>query len=478
MERGMEERRKGGKRERECARPGERPVRLSYVHRQIYGGGASGAATPPDLHRHVGDGAPDALERLEPVQYEDLYREDDVPLQDVRESALRVFVYAGIALTVLFVVLGFTVEIPRQISFDFVLKGDQQEHVYRFFEGLYVEEKHVQVGSTVEQGTPLMTISSPQVVAMVTTYEDAVARKRIFETTELPLYQSRLEAFSLQKAQLEAAIQEHKRQKQLGWNVYKAELDKLNYLAEEAERKYARTAGLAEKNLVSQDDLERAKATMILAQTERAALKENRLKDVGGLEAEIEAASLQQKIVTQQGQEKAQEAQSQLAKLENEVDQAYQALHRSYGDFEIEGGSLLLKAPYAGRIAYLTDQDRDVPSGATLLKILKGSSDLRAYTTVPPQAIGLVKPGDIVVLKVATFPHYEWGTLQGVIQHLSLTPDENGQYPCDVVITRAGRLGPHLQIGMNGELSVLVEEKSFFRYVFSHLGKGYDRAVG
>ena len=474
----MREREKGGMDEWEHEGTGERPVRLSYVHRQIYGGGASGSAMPPDLHRHGGDGASNTLERLEPLQYEDLYREDDVPLQDVRDSALRVFVYAGIGLTVLFIALGFTVEIPRQLSFDFVLKGEQQEDVYRFFEGLYVEEKHVEVGSTVAAGAPLLKISSPQVVEMVTAYEDALARKRIFETTELPLYQSRLEAFSLQKAQIASAIEEHKRQKQLGWNVYQAELDKLTYLAEEAERKHARTAGLAEKNLVSQDDLERAKAAMILAKTELAALKENRLKDVGELEARIEAARLQQKIVTQQGQEKAQEAQSQLAKLENEVDQAYQALYRSYGNFEIEGGSLLLKAPHAGRVAYLTDQDRDVPSGATLLKILKGSSDLRAYTTVPPQAIGFVHPGDPVVLKVATFPHYEWGTLQGVIQHLSLTPDENGQYPCNVAITRAGKLAPHLQIGMNGELSVLVEEKSFFRYVFSHLEEGYDRVVG
>ena len=432
----------------------------------------------PEPRGHAGDGASGEVEPLDPVQYEDLYREDDVPLQDVRESALRLFVYLGVGLAALFVVLGFAVEIPRQLSFEFVLRGDRQEHVYRFFEGVYLEAKRVEVGDAVEAGTPLVQVSSPPTVAMVTAYEDALARKRIFETTEMPLYQSKIEALGLEKAQLEAAAREHRRQKRLGWNVYKAELEKLTYLAEEAERKHVRTQGLAAKSLVSRDDLEGDKAAMILARTELAALQENRRKDVGELDALIDVATLQQQIVTQQGREKAQEAQSQLAKLQNEIDQAYRALHRSYGDFEIEGGSLVLKAPYVGRVSYLTDQDRDVAPGATLLKILKGASDLHAYATIPPQAIGLVKPGDAVVLKVATFPHYEWGTLRGEIRHLTLTPDENGQYPCTVAITDAGKLGPHLQIGMNGELSVLVEEKSFFRYVFSQFRKGYDRVVG
>ena len=462
----------------ERGRGGER---LSYVRHEIYGGSASAPAGPPELGRSGGDGwdgAAGEVEALEPVQYEDLYREDDVPLQDVRQSALRLFVYLGAGLTALFVVLGATVEIPRQLSFDFVLKGDRQEHVYRFFEGVYLEAKRVEVGDPVEPGTPLVKVSSPQAVAMVAAYEDALARKRIFETTEMPLYQSRIEALGLEKAQLEAAAREHQRQKELGWNVYKAELDKLTYLAEEAARKHARTGGLAAKALVSQDDLERAKAAMILARTELAALRENRRKEVGERDAQIEAATLQQQIVAQQEGEKAQEAQGQLAKLQNEIDQAYQALRRSYGDFAIEGGGLVLKAPYAGRVSYVTDEDRDVASGETLLKVLRGASDLHAYATIPPQAIGLVKPGDPVVLKVATFPHYEWGTLRGEIRHLTLTPDEDGQYPCTVAITDAGRLAPHLQIGMNGELSVLVEEKSFFRYVFGQFRKGYDRLVG
>ena len=56
---------------------------------------------------------------------------------------------------------------------------------------------------------------------------------------------------------------------------------------------------------------------------------------------------------------------------------------------------------------------------------------------------------------------------------MSLTPDEKGDYPVRVEITNPGKLKGRLQIGMNGELSIPVEEKSFFGYIFEKVRKGY-----
>ncbi len=53
---------------------------------------------------------------LEPQQYQQLYWEEDVPLQDVRKNALRKFVYIGAILCLVFVTIGFFVKFPDQIE--------------------------------------------------------------------------------------------------------------------------------------------------------------------------------------------------------------------------------------------------------------------------------------------------------------------------------------------------------------------------
>jgi len=96
---------------------------------------------------------------------------------------------------------------------------------------------------------------------------------------------------------------------------------------------------------------------------------------------------------------------------------------------------------------------------------------LYGSASIPPEQIGFVKEGDPVILKVATFPHYEWGAVEGRIQTISLTPDGKGDYPVRVEITNDGKLRGRLRVGMNGDLSIPVEEKSFFGYVFEKARK-------
>ena len=83
------------------------------------------------------------FEGLDPIQYCDLYHEDDVPLADARESALRLLLYVGLSAFAVVMVLGFTIELSRQLTFDFTFKGDRQESIYRFFDEVYLEEKYV-----------------------------------------------------------------------------------------------------------------------------------------------------------------------------------------------------------------------------------------------------------------------------------------------------------------------------------------------
>ncbi len=235
------------------------------------------------------------FEDLEPIQYEDLYREDDAPLADVRENALRVLVYAGVALTALFILLGLTIDVPRHLSLAFTLEGDRQEHVARFFEPALVEEAFVAPTEEVAAGDTLARI--------------------------------------------------------------------------------------------------------------------------------------------------------QLA----------------------ESGPLMLRAPAGGTVAEIAAAGKAVESGSVVLRLLGEGSGLHAVASVPPEQVGQLREGDPAVLKLSAFPHYEWGTVAGAIRYLDRTPDASGRYRMEVELADLGRLGPSLREGLTGELSVQVEKRSFFGYLFENL---------
>lgn len=417
------------------------------------------------------------LADLEPIQYEDLYHEDDVPLADVRENALRLLVYVGLAVSVAVVVLGFTVQLSRQLTFDFTLKGDRQEAIYRFFDAVYLEETFVEVGDAVEAGMPLVRISSPEIVEAIAAYEAARARQQVFEANERAVYLHQIEVLGLEAQKWEEAVRSLEAQREIGAARYASEHEKLAFMAEQAARDYERDHVLFEKNLISEDQLRATRQAQVAADAALAALVQSRRQEVAALEQQVTAATYEEAIRREQAKEK-QEALTHLAaSLENQVRLAYETLHRNYGAFEIDGGSLILKAPAAATVAFLADAEREVAAGSILLRLLHGPAALHAVAALPPQRVGLVHEGDPVVLKVATFPHYEWGVLEGVVRRASLTPDERGDYLLDVAITDTGRLGPHLQIGMTGRLSVLVERKSFFGFLFERLKKGYADVV-
>lgn len=410
---------------------------------------------------------------LDPIQYEDLYTEDDVPLADVRQSGLRVLVYAGFVVTALFVLMGSVVELPRHFTVDFTLKGHRQEHIVQFFNPVYLEETYVSVGRTVEAGEPLVRITSPEIVERIARYETAVERRRIFEEAERRVYETRVLSLELEVDKLEAAIDEYEQKIQTTERTYTERLNKQTYQTRQARERYQREQQLFEKQLTSRDRLEELEEAWFVARSELQTLRQERQEEEETLRARLREARVERDIVRQKLAEEEREMEHRQVLLNSAVTEARETLTRHYGAFTIEDGSLVLEAPFRGTVSYLSTADRKVAAEAILLKLIETPAQTYAAAAMPSRTIGLVDVGDPVVLKVATFPHYEWGVLRGTIRHLSLTPDEAGRYPFEVEITDFGTLGPHLQIGMTGELSVEVEKKSLFGYVFQNLKKGY-----
>ena len=68
-------------------------------------------------------------DELEPQQYERIYWDEDVPVKDVRKSALRKLVYVGGGLCLVFSILAIFIKFPDEVELPFVVKSDQSEDI-------------------------------------------------------------------------------------------------------------------------------------------------------------------------------------------------------------------------------------------------------------------------------------------------------------------------------------------------------------
>lgn len=420
-----------------------------------------------------GKHAPPSLSELEPIQYERLYHEDDVPLADVRENTLRQLVYVGAGVTVLFLILGFTVPISRQLSFPVVMKGTSQEEIYRFLDAVVLEEKFVHLGDTVEAGAPLVRISSPDIAALAAAYLSAQGKDSLFATDGRFMMEQQSAALKLEAAKYDERIREARKQKAIGWGLYSDDLTKLRFQVEEAEKNYKRELSLYNQKLISETELTAVKEAKILAEYNLNAAKHRRQSEVAQLDAEMRVLDIEKAATLKRVAEKEKEATAEASQRQTEKELSYQQLRATYGDMDLKNGSLILRAKFKGTVSFLLDADKEVSAGAMLLRLRRDTFGVYAYGAISPEFIGMIKSGESAVLKVATFPHYEWGTVSGEIRAVSATPDEKGNYPFEVALTDTSNLSRRLQIGMTGTASVIVDSKSFFGVIFETFRKGY-----
>lgn len=100
-----------------------------------------------------------------------------------------------------------------------------------------------------------------------------------------------------------------------------------------------------------------------------------------------------------------------------------------------------------------------------------------AAISCPPSMIGKIAKNQQTALKIASFPFYEWGTVKGHVDNLSLTPDEKGFFSIKISIDNFGKLNHLTQVGMDGNASILLEEKTFYDYFFRRIKRIYYKAT-
>ena len=400
---------------------------------------------------------------LELQQYARHYIEDDVPLKDVRQSVLRKSVYIGLGMFLMIVVAGMTIKFPDEVSLSFVLRGGTPERIYRFPYPVYIEELYAKTGNPVQKGTPLVRITSPEIVSLISDYRKAEAALTNYRANKPRALADTRAIVRLQAAQNAHMLQEINGRLTALQATWKSNEGRLRYELEEATRRLALNQALYNSKHISQLELKEYEAARLRAADALTTATEAHTRDAAALREDAARYGLRNVSLSREEDRNSSEARTDSTALINTLAQAEAAIRHSFGDFAIKDGSLVLKSETDGTLSFLFEGEREVPESSILLKLTRQGGGLYATAVSPPSLIGKLKKGQTTYLKVATFPAYEWGAAKGHVEQLSLTPDEKGGFIVHICLDEQRRLANCLQPGMDGVMAIQLHERTFFR---------------
>lgn len=416
-------------------------------------------------------------DQLQAHQIEDIYDEEDAPIMDFRKRIIKKFAYIGTVIFILFMLGASFLKIPKHLNFEFTLKTFEKEFIGQYDHKLYIIDKNINTGVFLKQGTPVVTVTSQVIVEYLDelnqaqiAYEQFVAEKKQLNETKLNIMQLKLNSYQEKEKLLQLELSHLIK-------TYEADKKQLNFELKQQEKNYNRQKKLYEKQVIPDADYEKAESeyeatknqlTVNLAQYER---------DIVSLKNDLESCKYDIRIQQKEIVSFTQSQELKERELKSKLHAINQKLSYTFGDYSVSEKGLIINSPFDGNLTYIFEGEKEVPDGAILFIISNTMQNLYALSAIPPEYIGMVNDGSRAVLKVASFPHYEYGVLRGSVQNLTQTPNINGNYPFEVQINDFGSLKPYLQKGMNGQLSIIVDEKSLFGYFFERLNKKYTELV-
>ncbi len=414
---------------------------------------------------------------LEPQQYQRLYWEEDVPVRDYRSGLIRRMFYVSLGLFFVLIAVAALVRFPDQIELPFVLKAEQQEAVYKFPFPVYLTKSYIKPGDPVLLGQKLAHISSPEIAQMIHAFNESQEQEQRFDKYGKLSAQKRKEILTAALRQNDIRIAELKQQYVYIHNNWKTQSQKLSFEWELAKEQERINRQLWEDKSVSRLDFQQKENEAFRAGDEwNKAQNQFRLDSAAILSAiekiRLESAGAVDEIAVIEAN-----AANDATGYKRRHELVYQKMVNTFGPFEITNGELVLVAPYQGNISFVFEGEKEIKSGATLLKISPGAQPNYAFIKCPPASAGKLNRGQQCHLKVASFPFYEWGIVRGRIAEQSLTPDESGNYNIKIRLTDLGKLDSRLFPGLSGAAVIIIEEKTLLQYFFRSVKKKYAQLM-
>jgi len=406
-----------------------------------------------------------------------LYFESDVPLADVRKNALRFLVYGAVFILGAMVFMSFVIHFPTEINVPITLKNEGKEEIIRFPYSIYITETFVEVNDTVTIGQPLVSIGSPEITQLINQMEKGKSNLNLHSTYVARNHEDKVNVLKSESdilenevrgIQLEIADLEQQRNTECDalQNVYVSKrqiyearqkayeagaIAKLEYQSAETEK--IRTFDALQTKWQEYNTLINAKSSQIAIYHSKLKRKEEQIKTIRS------------------------EYKNDYNSVDTELKHAKNQLTYNFGDYTVENGKLILLSNKPGKVSYLFEGEKELKNGQILLKIRDDLDIYYARGEVTPNAIGKFKEAQKAALKINSFPHFEWGTLNGDIEALSKSPNENGNFIMRLKILDYGNLENMVQVGMDGMATILIEEKSFAAHILHKFKRAVDSAV-
>ncbi|MAZ44435.1 MAG: hypothetical protein CMF48_04595 [Legionellales bacterium] len=286
------------------------------------------------------------------------------------------------------------------------------------------------------------------------------------------------------------SLEELKKKRQNELSLFEVEairLDKQKQAAEEEIQQLSKQKGIVE---------ERVSLAKSRADNAQKLLDAGNLSRSGYEEAYENWLSIQQQLDEMSRQISAKDAQlsameqdlaqlplqqsSRLSDLDNAISDVNQKLADLSGRHEF-----VVKAPFDGQVtAVQVYRGQSVTAGGLLLAVVPQGSVLHADLYVPTRAIGFVKPGQVVRVRYAAFPHEKFGIYSGTVISTSKTILLPSELPIPVVLNepvyrvtveldeqaiKAYKQTFSLQAGMLLEADIMLESRTLIEWILSPL---------
>lgn len=406
------------------------------------------------------------IDKLQPQQYEDIYKSDDVPFRDVSSGIVKHLVKFGIGLFAILLILSFVVKIPREVNLTFELKGGLNETIFQYPETIYIREFYREANDIVSMGDTLVDIYSHKIAGYIEEYQTWNQQLELYTSGKKPANEQTLLLLAKQINGIEKEIQKSENERKIAISAMKNETKNLELQYENAERQHQRNVQLHTQEVISDLDLETSLRDVQIAEQELISEKESYKLRIAEIDNNLQRLVNRKNELKIEIEKQKADFNYDLATIENRIELVTNKVALNYGPFIFLNNSILLTSPVNGKINLRTEIEHEVPPSEILLRIQTDSLSYYAYAEAGAKDVGQIKPGTNAVLKIKSFPHYYYGTLKAKVVSVSPSPAKDGSFPVKLEITESGKLGSRMTKGMTGTASFVIEEKPVINFVF------------
>lgn len=411
---------------------------------------------------------------LEEQQIDVLLQEDDAPLDNISRQGYSVFFLTGMGVVLAFIIFSFTVKLSQEVQLNFVLKGGSVEEIKRVGEAVFIHELLVTTGDEIEENTPLMVVSSPGILQMLSEIDRKQQLLNFQNKTASEFHEKELNTYRQKSLSYETQVRELQKELLILQENRVAEINSIDHQIQLLKKDLARQESLFEEKVISQSQLEQAQ--IVVQQQEqgkRTALRSYVLSEQT-LQQQLRLAQTGIKEVNTTLELLQQRHDLNKEELQRDVSLAEKQLALIFGKCHIERDRMTLLAERNGVINMIRESETRIPAGEIIWRLGTNDQDAYVYSEANSTQVGHLEESQKVIVKFESFPYFYYGAKTGYISNIGNSPNDEGFYPINIQLETNDDFKPTVKKGMTGQASVITEELTMAQLLYKMVAKKVD----